>query len=111
MSEQLSNNTINELMNIQDTVCLSLYMPTHRSFPQRNENPILFKNLLSELSEKLQQQYPDANHAKLMQGFEKLQDDQEFWQHPQNGLAVFATDAFFKVLQLEQPVAGRTFVC
>lgn len=111
MSEQLNRNTTNELMKIKDTVCLSLYMPTHRSFPQRNENPILFKNLVAQLSEKLQQQYPDADHAKLMQGFEKLQDDEEFWQHPQNSLAVFAADGFFKVLQLEQPVAGRTFVC
>ncbi|WP_213996559.1 hypothetical protein [Arsukibacterium sp.] len=111
MNEQLSKNTISELLKVADTVCLSLYMPTHRSFPKRNENPILFKNLLSQLAEKLQQQYPDADKASLMHGFAKLQDDQEFWQHPQNGLAVFAADDFFKVLKLEQPVAERTFVC
>lgn len=53
MNEQLSQSTISELLKVEDTVCLSLYMPTHRSFPQRNENPILFKNLLSQLTEKL----------------------------------------------------------
>ncbi|MDX1679020.1 hypothetical protein [Arsukibacterium sp.] len=111
MSEQLTRSTIDELLKIKDTVCLSLYMPTHRSFPTRNENPILFKNLLSQLAEKLEQHYPDANKAALLKGFEKLQDDQKFWQHPQNGLSVFAAEGFFKALKLEQPVAERTFVC
>lgn len=109
--QHLTKSTIKELMKINAPVCLSLYMPTHRAFPQRNENPILFKNLLRQLKEQLELKRPDADHDSLMQPFKLLQDDEQFWQHQQSSLAIFAGAGFFKVYTLAQPVAAGTAVC
>lgn len=111
MVEQLTKTTINELSKINEPICISLYMPTHRAFPQRNENPVLFKNLLRELRQQLASQQPDADHNKLLKPFEQLQEDEDFWMHQRNSLAIIAGADFFKVFTLPQSVPARTFIC
>lgn len=111
MVEQLTKNTVTELAKINEPVCISLYMPTHPAFPQRNENPVVFKNLLRDLRQQLISEHPDADHDTLLEPFEQLQEDEEFWTHQQNGLAVIGGADFFKVLRLPQAVSTRTFIC
>ena len=37
--------------------CLSLYQPTHRAHPQREQDPIRFRNLVKSLEESLRRVY------------------------------------------------------
>jgi len=75
--------------------CLSLYLPTHQSHPERQQNPILFRNLLKGLEKSLEQSYPDSDQSELLRGFEELANDEKFWSHPPQGLAVFAAPGMF----------------
>ncbi len=84
--------------------CLSLYQPTYRAFPEAQQNPVRYKNLLKELKAALDQRYRTAAHADLMAPFERLLEDDDFWAHPQDGIAVFGASGFFHVEKVQRPV-------
>lgn len=110
MSERISRNTLNELIKMEKQTCLSLYMPTHRSFPEREQNPIRYKNMLRGLRERLQAQQPDADAAALLRPFEALLDNHEFWIHQRDGIAVLRGEHFFKVYSLQHAVPEYVIV-
>jgi hypothetical protein len=84
--------------------CLSLYQPTYRAFPEAQQNPIRFRNLLKELEAALKQRYRGADHAALLEPFERLLEDDGFWSHPQDGIAVFGAAGLFQVEKVQRPV-------
>jgi hypothetical protein len=84
--------------------CLSVYQPTYRAFPEAQQNPVRYKNLLKELKSALERRYRDADHASLIAPFERLLDDDRFWSHPQDGIAVFGAPGYFQVEKVQRPV-------
>lgn len=104
MSDQLTQTTFSELLTLEPQPCLSLYMPTHRTFPDREQDPIRYRNLLDQLREQLQQQFPDTDSQQILSNFEALQNDQTFWSSPRAGIALIGTAELFRVYQLQRPV-------
>jgi hypothetical protein len=96
--ELLSKKILNELRDVDKDSCLSLYMPTHRNHPDNMQDPIKFKNLLKQLEESLGHQTFHGDAKVLLAPFEALLDDKDFWNHTLNGLAIFGTEDFFKVV-------------
>ena len=93
-----TNKDIEQLMKLQDGLCCSIYMPTHKSGSEVKQNTILYKNLLSEAEIK----FAEAGVKKqvteaILEPAKKLIDDNQFWQNQSNGLAVFisAKDFFY----------------
>jgi hypothetical protein len=84
--------------------CLSLYQPSFRAFPDSQQNPVHYRNLLKELTTALGRNRPGVAPDKLLELFERLLDDVEFWAHPQDGLAVFGAAGFFHVEKIQRPV-------
>lgn len=84
--------------------CLSLYLPTFRAFPDSQQNPVKYRNALKDLKAKLEQRQRGGDFAALLQPFERLLDDQDFWRHPQDGIAVFGAPGFFHVEKFQRPV-------
>jgi hypothetical protein len=107
MSEHLSRETLTQLLNVAEQPCLSLYMPTHRAFPEREQDPIRFKNLVRELREHAQARFPDQAIDDLLRPFEAFQDDRDFWNHPRGGVAMLGGRDFFKVFTLFRSVPER----
>lgn len=110
MSEPVDRSTLNQLLNCPPQCCLSLYMPTYRAFPDSTQNAIRYKNLLATLSEQLRARYPDANHAALLEPFERLEEEHEFWLTPRDGLVVLGGEQFFHVHKLMRAVPEQTHV-
>ncbi|WP_341864173.1 hypothetical protein [Gymnodinialimonas sp. 57CJ19] len=98
------------LLAERDGPCLSLYQPTHRSFPDRQQDPIRFGNLVKELSQSLARQYSDQDSAALLRPFVELAEDSQFWKHTLDGIAVFATADVFKIYNLQRSVPERAIV-
>jgi hypothetical protein len=84
--------------------CLSLYQPTHRSHPEKQQDPIRFRNLVRELELSLRQEYAKRETAAILGRFHNLAADAGFWNRVLDGLAVFATPNLFKVYRLQRPV-------
>lgn len=100
----ITKATLAELMEKHEPPCLSIYMPTHRSFPERTQDPIRFKNLVRDLRASLEQQFPDAPSDTLLKPFDELVDNRDFWNHTRDGVAVFGGKDYFMVYPLQRKV-------
>ncbi len=88
--ELLDINELKLLANCQEKPCISIYMPTHRTGREVEQDPIRLKNLLRETDRKLD------NHGlrrkqidELLSPAEALLGSPDFWNHQSDGLAVF----------------------
>jgi hypothetical protein len=88
----------------QEPPCLSLYQPTHRHYPAKQQDPIRFKNLLKMLEQSLRHKYAAAEIQSLLQPFEELGEDRDFWKFTHDGLAVLAAPGFFRYYRLQRIV-------
>ena len=101
----LTREFIAGLVADQQPPCLSLYQPTHRHHPENQQDPIRFRNLVKELETSLRQKYPAVETRLLLEPFEALAHDHDFWNHTHDGLAVLAAQGLFHVFLLQRPVA------
>src|SRR3954462_12526383 len=81
--------------------CISLYLPTDRSYPAEQQGPIRYKNALRTVEEALRRQFSGADVRGLMGRFVALTDDQFFWTHRHQGLAVFGSRDLFEIFDLQ----------
>lgn len=104
MNRLLDRDTLSQLLAKRDAPCLSLYQPTHRSFPERQQDPIRFKHLVRQLEESLKQQGRADQAKSLLKPFQDLIDDPDFWNANRDGLAVFGAKDYFEVFRLQRSV-------
>lgn len=95
---------LKELVSVQETPCLSLYQPTHRMHPDNQQDPIRFGNLVKELRTSLLQKFPADTTAELLEPFEKLASDNDFWNHTLDGLVVLRSPGIFRIYGLQRGV-------
>jgi len=98
----LTNKFRASLSSNHGAPCLSLYQPTHRHHPGNQEDPIRFRNLVKELGQSLQEIYSAPEIGALLEPFEALSRDRDFWNHTADGLAVFGAPGFFQVFGLQR---------
>ena len=106
----LTNELVAELVSSHEPPCLSLYQPTHRRHPDNQQDPIRFRNLVKELKTSLRQKHPAAETRLLLEPFDALADDDDFWSHTLDGLAVLGGLGLFHVFRLQRPVAELAVV-
>lgn len=88
---------------------VSLYMPMQRAGSEVQQNPIRFKNLIKQAETLLQedQQMRSTEAVDLLQPAVEL-DSEDFWQHQDEGLAIFLREGFFRYYRL--PIAFEELV-
>lgn len=106
MGTMLDQNEFQELAAVRHSGCLSLYLPTHRRGPEVRQDPIRLGNLLREAEARaaaadLDTKAVDRASAPLRE----LLDDTLFWQHQDEGLALFAHEDRLWRHRLPYPVA------
>ena len=106
----LTQELIHELVSVTETPCISLYMPTHRSHPENTQDTIRYKNLVKQAKISLLEKYPAAEIHKLLEPFETLVDDHEFWNHSSDGLGILCSTERFEVIGLQIPVEELVIV-
>jgi hypothetical protein len=90
--------------------CLSLYQPTHRHHPGNLQDPIRFGNLLKALEQSLRQKYSTRDVQPVLEPFQALANDAQFWNQTLDGLAVLGAPGLFRVYRLQRPVAELAVV-
>ncbi|MDZ8188851.1 MAG: hypothetical protein RMX96_28860 [Nostoc sp. ChiSLP02] len=95
--------SIDELKTLAEnsqSPCISLYLPMQKAGPEIRQNPIRFKNLIREAEERLEAMaIPQTEALNLLQPAREL-DTTEFWEHQDNGLAIFISPQVFRYYQL-----------
>ncbi|MBK8518400.1 MAG: hypothetical protein IPL55_19585 [Saprospiraceae bacterium] len=95
----ISKKKLLELSEIHSAFCVSIFIPTHRADKEANsgKDTINLKNQLKDIKFKL------GHHGMREQEIEKflkpvndLVNDNEFWRHQSDGLAIFMSDDLFE---------------
>jgi hypothetical protein len=104
----ISQNEIQSLIQKNGGFCVSIFLPTVR-VGDTQQNKIRLKNLLRTAEKRLEEHEvrgPEA--AELLKPARNLLDDQTWWEHQDEGLAIFLAKDVFKTFRL--PVAFRELV-
>lgn len=100
----LANDYADLIMEERTGPCLSLYQPTHRAFPERQQDPIRFRNLVRTMAESLRQKYPNREIDPLLAPFHALAENQDFWNHCLDGLVVLGAPDAMRVYKVQRAV-------
>ena len=102
----IDRDKVTELGAPREGTCVSLYAPMHRAGAPTRENPIRFKNRIQEAERYLGEEgwEPKAIEELLAPAKARI-DDNDFWQHQEDGLAMFLADGEFHeaLLPVEPP--------
>ncbi len=97
----INKSDIEKLINVQgnteNALCLSFYLPTHRSGKEtlNGQDSIAFKNQVRKARELLERHdVPEAEVAQYLKPAEELLHDSNFWRRQSEGLALFITKGF-----------------
>jgi hypothetical protein len=113
----LTKDMLTELGSYEGDTCISIFLHTHRSGIDVNEQSDLinFKNALQQVEKMLKEKQKGADVIRklLHPGYELLRND-AFWYNLNEGLGVFISDHMFKYMKLhtapEQDISiGRSF--
>jgi hypothetical protein len=98
----LNREDLKALLERDRGPCVSMFMPTHRAAGREvQQDPIRLKNLLREAEDELQQLEVRSTEAKnMLAPAAEMLDDELFWEHQGDGLAIFLSDGFFQYYQL-----------
>ncbi len=102
--DSLDNSQLKDLLKQRESPCISLYLPTHRHYPENQQDPIRFRNQLKELESSLKKKYPARQVQPLLEPFQMLASDGHLWSNNLDGLAVFGGPDFFRFYRLQRPV-------
>jgi len=108
--DTLTQSGLSDILSFNGQPCLSLYLPTHRRHPDNQQDLIRFRHLVRALETSLRQQHAAAAVGALIEPFEALAQDHDFWNHTQDGLAVLAAPGLFRVFLLQRPVTELAVV-
>src|SRR5665647_36782 len=103
------------LMERGDESCVSIFMSTHRSGREIQQDPLRLKNLLARAENELRTsglRGPDA--AFVLEPGGELLSDGDFWRHQQDGLALFLAPGWWRAISTpialdESVVVGTRF--
>jgi hypothetical protein len=86
----LTRAELEQLMRKDQQWCVSIYMPTHRTGTDAQQDPIRLKNLLREAEEHLSARGVSTRDVQqLLEPASMLLQDSNFWQHQSDGLVIF----------------------
>jgi hypothetical protein len=94
---------VESLVGASESPAISIYLPTHRFGPDNQQDPIRLKNLVGEAESRLSgegMRSPEV--ADLLAPATDLLDDIEFWQHQEDGLALFLSPERFDRFRVPQ---------
>jgi Bacterial archaeo-eukaryotic release factor family 3 len=95
---------LDELFAFDKSPAISIYLPTHSVGREVRQDAIRLRNLLSEAAKRLtacDKRGPEID--ALLRPARRLVDDEEFWRHQEEGLAIFLGAGFERIHHL--PVA------
>lgn len=102
---QVTTALLTELLADHEPPCISLYQPTHRNYPENQQDPIRYRNLLAEMENSLRQKYATREVRTLLEKFQALARDDRFWNHRTDGLAILSSPDTFQIFELQRSVS------
>ncbi len=114
--DKLDKETLEQLMSYPGKgPCVSMFIPTDKAGSEAQQANIRLKNLLRDGKKKLQEYDLRTKEIEdILKPAQAFVGDSMFWQHQENGLAIFLTPDLFNYFRLpievrEQVVVSHRF--
>ncbi|MFW6241291.1 MAG: hypothetical protein ACOC98_11825, partial [Thermodesulfobacteriota bacterium] len=98
--DQLTPETLNQLLEFQNGMAVSIYMPAERRGPETRQNPIRFKNMVKRAESLWAEAAGDPTPNDVFDPARRLVEDHVFWQNQSSGLAAFLSKNGMKSYRL-----------
>lgn len=93
--ETVDREQLDHLSGARRSLCVSIYIPTHRCGNEVQQDPIRLKNSVAEAKRQLVEfGHPESDVQELLQPATELMmldASDDFWQHQSDGLAILLT--------------------
>ena len=107
----LTRKKLEDLINKEEELCVSMYFPTFRMGADIKQNPIRLKQRIREAEDKLFNIGLDKSEVKhILTSASNLIDETVFWQNQTEGLAIFLTSENMNYYHLPFEVEEETIV-
>lgn len=107
----VTEQTIKKLIQKNDPFKVTITLPTEKVGNERQQNPIRFKNLLSDAADKLQQRGMKADEAaSFLKPARELLGQPLFWSNMEHGMTVFLATDYFEVFKLPYDIREMVYV-
>ncbi len=104
MSDHFGSAELDTLLASEGGPHLSIYLPTHTSAADSQQDIKRFKNLLVDAEKNLADGWMRGSDVRdFLQPLSQLLHDEAFWAKRQKGLAIFLADAQLSVYRLDIP--------
>ncbi len=100
---------IKAIKDIQSVPCVSILLPTHRTAPDNQQDPILLKNLIRETERRLNNEFGKNVSAELVSKLTQMASDYNF-QTSLDGLALYACQETHEIIRFPLPVKERIVI-
>ncbi len=96
-----SKGKLKMLMEKHREPCISIYLPTHQAGPEIQQDRIRLKNQIRQAENLLfLANVHSAEVENLLEPVQALVNDEPFWLHPSEGLALFRSQDVFDLYRL-----------
>jgi hypothetical protein len=103
------DSLLREIKNIKSNCCVTLILNTHRTAPDYHKDPILLKNLIKEVGERLVQKHDKQVSGNILKLLKKLAESIDH-SHNLDSLVIFATEEMADYTRLTIPVKSRVVI-
>lgn len=94
-----------------DSICVSIFMPTHRRGRAKKQDPIRLKNILTNAEETLKHSGMRLVDARrMLKPAAQLIDDASFWKQQSDGLVIYLSVNDMRVYRLPMRFSEMLFV-
>ncbi|MBN9518070.1 hypothetical protein J0H58_06060 [bacterium] len=108
-----TKDDLTRLLGEQRTPCVSIYLATQKTYPDRQQVPLRYRDLVDRAEEALRRTHPDAGARPVVDRLRALEEDKAFWNQGragQAGLAVLASPTALDTFDLRTPPPERVSV-
>ncbi len=107
----ITEKNIRQLIETNGDLKISITLPTHKVGSDRQQNPIRFKNLLSNASDELASSgLKEKEIEKLLKPATELLSQPFFWSEMEQGMAVYLTPDYFEVFKLPYELSEMVYI-
>lgn len=106
----LTPESLKALAQLATPPCLSIYQTTHRCHPDNQQDRIVFRGHVKSLATSLEQAHAKVDVLALLAPFHALADNDGFWHHTLDGLAVLGCSGVFRVFVLPRTLPDMAVV-
>jgi hypothetical protein len=108
---RFASSDLRRLLDLSSGDCLSIYMPTVRTGRELDQNRIRLDNLIDKARRRLSDVGRSPGEIeRTLGGLRDRVMSHDAWNHPQEGLAIFAADGAFDAFNSPRPFEERVVV-